>query len=208
MKSKRKGKRYPLLVYRRFWDRLWAYTLVLSLLMGAWWFWSGRGLFPSLQPPYDVIVFAGAMACFFFTVISLFLRNMAYVRVYEDHFRVVTPFLRLKISYKRIKTTHPSQFTKFFPPEKMSWAQRHFLEPFFAKTAVGVELNGFPLSPGLLHLFLGPQMFLPYGTGLVFVIDQWMELTTEMDSLRSRVQQQRGGQERTGYGILRNINKK
>ena len=71
-----------------------------------------------------------------------------------------------------------------WPAEKASWAQRNFLEPFYGKTVLVVELKGFPLSPGLLKLFLPDSMFARTTTGLVLMVPDWMQLSTDIDTFR------------------------
>ena len=70
-----------------------------------------------------------------------------------------------------------------FPPSEATWTERALLEPFYSKTAVVVELFNYPISPAILRLFLPPQMFHPQKIGLVFVVADWMALSTEIDSL-------------------------
>jgi hypothetical protein len=48
---------------------------------------------------------------------------------------------------------------------------------------VVLELSSYPLSPGLLRLFLAPQMFSRQLTGLVLIIPDWMTFSAELDSL-------------------------
>jgi extradiol dioxygenase family protein len=69
-----------------------------------------------------------------------------------------------------------------FPPREQSWSQRRFLQSFYGETAVAVELHGYPLSRILLRLFLSPLIYLPQSTGFVFIVDDWMKLSTELDA--------------------------
>jgi hypothetical protein len=107
---------------------------------------------------------------------------MGYVQAREDHIRLVTPFVNLKISYQRVRSFHTANFVQLFPPKEASWAQRRFLEPFYGRTALALELSKLPLSKGFLRLFFGPQMFLPTTTGFVLLVEDWLELSTEIDS--------------------------
>jgi hypothetical protein len=111
-------------------------------------------------------------------------RYMSYVRAHADHLRVVTPFLRLKISYHRIRSVRFAEFHKLFPPQDFSWAEERFLAPYIRETVIVVDLDDYPLPYSFLRLFLPTQMFSPQGTGLVFIVSDWMELSTEVDSYR------------------------
>lgn len=189
MKTKRTGKRYSLLIYKRAMDRLWPPILGLATLLITLWIWSFNTNIHLLDYA-DSLWLAGAgfvTLCFF---VWFFLsRNMAYVQPHRDHLRIVTPFLQLRISYRRLRRVHPSDFHALFPPQKSSWAQRRFLDPFYGQTAVVIELNGYPMPRNFLRLFLAPQMFHQHTTGLVLLVSDWMAFSTELESLRGAWQQ-------------------
>jgi hypothetical protein len=95
---------------------------------------------------------------------------------------VSTPFLRFRISFRRMRSVYPVLVQQLFPKEEAKWTERNFLEPFYGKTALVMELKGFPLNPVLLRLFLPAQMFSPRTTGFVIIVPDWMKLSTELDS--------------------------
>jgi hypothetical protein len=179
------GKRYPLLFYRRAMDRLWVATLFLGIILGGVWLWFWMSDTPLITPGNETWLLAGSVAALGFTAFAFIARRAAYVQPQRDHLRLVTPFLRMNISYRRIRSVHPASFQQLFPPGKASWAQRSFLEPFYGRTAVVVDLTSYPMSPGLLRFFLAPQMFSPQSTGFVFLVPDWMEFSTELDTFRS-----------------------
>jgi hypothetical protein len=181
MRSRKFGKRHRLLIYQRVMDRLWAATLVLGLVVVAAWWWAGD-IFPSLSQLDETILFAGGTVLITLAFLFFVMRSMAYVQTSTDHLRVVTPFIRLKISYRRIRTAHPAEFHQLFPPSKAKWDERRLLEPFYGKTVLLVELSAFPISPSILRLFLPRVMFSPQSKGFVFVVKDWMTLSTELES--------------------------
>jgi len=181
MKSKKIGKRHRLLIYQRVMDRLWGATLVLGLMVVVIWWWSGK-FFPSLPQPFDTLLIVGGVVLVLLAFLMFLMRSMAYVQVCTDHLRVATPFIRLKISYRRVRTTHPLEFHQLFPPSKAGWADRRLLEPFYGKTVLVVGLSEFPLSQSVLRLFLPRVMFSTQAKGLVLVVKDWMALSTELES--------------------------
>lgn len=181
MKSRRFGKRHRLLIYQRTMDRIWAATLVLGLLMAAAWWWSGD-FFPLFDQPFDTILIIGGVALTALAILIFLMRSMGYVQVGPDHLRIMTPFLRLKISFRRIRTTHPAEFAQLFPPSKSGWGERRLLEPFYGKTVLVLELSDYPISPAFLRLFLPRVMFSPQAKGFVLVVRDWMALSTELES--------------------------
>ena len=165
-------------------DRLWKATLVLGLLLAGLWWQALIDVFIPIDPPYDYWVFVAALLVLGFTLFALLARNMSYVQAFPDHLRIVTPFLRLKVSYRRVLSVRAAEFYKLFPPQKANWATRRILAPYYRETVIIAELKAYPLPHGLLRLFFSPQMFYPQTRGFVFTVSDWMALSTEVDSFR------------------------
>jgi hypothetical protein len=203
MKSRKPkaGKRHPLLLYRRTMDRTLSAAVLLGVLVAVAWGWIYFGE-PQRMPDATPWLIAGGLVALVFAVFTYLARWMAYVQARPDHLRVVTPFLNLKVSYRRIRSVHPSDFQQLFPPNQTSWSQRNFLEPFFGMTAVVVELTSYPLNRGLLRLFLPRQMFSKGIPGLVFLVPDWMALSTELDSLQGTWLQFQKPHRKAGRGLL------
>ena len=168
-------------------DRLLQITLPFGLIMLTWWEISGRllpvvGYIPKIPSPYDEILFIGGFITLAFAVFAFFARNLAYVQAKTDHIRLTTPFLALKISYRRIHSVHPANFVQLFPPSEVKWHQRGSLTPFYGSTALVLELSGYPSSLRTLRLFLGSFMLLPKSVGFVLLVPDWMALSTEIES--------------------------
>jgi hypothetical protein len=180
---RKKGRRFTLLIYKRVMDRLWAATLVLGLLLAGVWWQAIGGWFIPLSIATETWVYMAALVVLVFSIFALLARRMGFVQAYADHLRLVTPFLRLKVSYRRVRSVHLAEFSKLYPPSQAGWAEHRLLMPFYGQTAVLVELYEYPLSPGVLRFFLPRQMFHPQMTGLVLMVDDWMALSTEIDSL-------------------------
>lgn len=166
-------------------DRLWAPTLILGALLGVIWLWFWFSETPILDPGSEIWLLAGSAVALGFAIFAFIARQTAYVQPHKDHLRLVTPFLRLNISYRRIRSAHPAAFQQLFPPGKASWSQRSLLDPFYGRTAVVVDLTSYPMSPILLRFFLSPQMFSPQSPGFVLLVPDWMDFSTELDSFRS-----------------------
>ena len=189
MENRKPGKRHQLLIYRRWMDRIWEPTLFLGFLLGAAWVWvqySGESIF---QTRADVWLLIGAITSILIGLFALLARNMAYVQAFPTHLRLATPFLRLNISYRRVRSAHPANFQQLFPPAEAGWGERRFLEPFYAKTVVVLELSSFPLNPFLLRLFLPRQVFSRRKRALTCVVQDWMGFSTELDSFIGAWQQ-------------------
>ncbi len=182
---KRSGKRHPLLMYRRTLDRLWP-SLFLSgailLLLGIYVRFAQT---PLEKEESAWLMISGALLL----ILSLFfilLRYAAYVQPRADHLRFVTPFLQMRISYRRIRSSHAAEIGALFPPQRISGSLRSFLEPFYGNTAVVLEMNGYPIPKPILRLFLSKAMFHPQQEALVLLVPDWIAFSAELDSLRSQ----------------------
>ncbi|HMB21844.1 MAG: hypothetical protein ACM33V_15365 [Chloroflexota bacterium] len=192
----RAGHRYLLLVYRHIVGRWWFALVFLGLVMLGWAYGEYRQpsellLWPFfvgdfLVWPWYLLAGVGVLAIligFFFWSIRYF----AYVQPCPNYLKFVTPFMRINISYKRIKRATPSEMRYLFSIKSMSgWVQDMF-SPLATKTALVLELTGYPVSPAILHLFLHRFFFKDKTPHLVILVDDWMRFSSELESMRSGV---------------------
>lgn len=183
----RAGHRYPLIVYRHMVNRWWPAMIAIGLGMFA------LAYSEYIQPISQFIswrwqLFAaiGGLAIFigiFFWIIRFF----AYVQPYPTYLKLVTPFLRINISYKRIKKTTSTEMRYLFSLKSMSgWVQDIF-SPLANNTAVVIELSGYPISPNLLRLFLSRFFFKDKTPHFVILVKDWMRFSSELESMRSGI---------------------
>ena len=189
------GKKYRLLLYEYILDRWWPKTLLLAIaiflnvgvLWGAEWYYANpaENPFPILSEPGGAVMLAMGGISLLFTFFLLITRKMAYVRLFDDHIRMVTPFLRMNISYKRVQRSITAQMYSLFPPKSLSSWQRDLIGPISGSTVIVVHLSAYPLPRAVLRLFLSPFFFYDKSTHFVLLISDWMGLSTELDSRRS-----------------------
>lgn len=180
----RGGRKYPLLVYRHLLNRWWTPMFAIGLVMfwlayqdyadpflrlvGRWRFLAGIG----------VLAIAGG-------IFFLLLRQAAYVQPKRGYIKVVTPFLRFNISYKRLMKTTTVEMHQLFPARSMSGWVREIFEPLASQTALVLELKSDPLPRWVLRLFLSRFFFKDKTPHLVLLVRDWMGLSTEIDSFRT-----------------------
>jgi hypothetical protein len=191
MKSSSSGSRHTLLLYRRSMDRIWKLTLFLGILLVAVGYWTLIRPTIIFGLESDLWLFAAAMIAFALCIFAFIARYFAYVQPNPGYLKFVTPFLRFKISFQRVRSIRPTLVQQVFPPEASSWAERSYLEPFYGKTLLVMELKSYPLNPTLMKLFIPAQLFSPKSTGMVLLVPDWMKLSTELDSLIGSWQQER-----------------
>lgn len=185
------GKRYPLLIYNQVLGR-WSPTLfALGLAILAWggaaFYFGGMAENPlpllRREDGVTMLIVGGVViaAVFFLS----FMGKMAYVQLFPAYFRLVTPFLRLNVSYKRINRTTTTQVSEIFPPQNVSGVQRDIIAPISSKTAIIIFLNAYPMPRNVLKLFLSPFFFYDKTTHFVIVIEDWMRFSQELESRRT-----------------------
>lgn len=180
----RVGRRYPLVLYAHMLNRWWPATLTLSLaLFGLAWAVSHTYPGPANDWQWLTLVSVGS----FVLLVSVFfivIRKAAYIQPHGDHLRLVTPFLRLNISYKRLRRATSATMSSLFPPKSISGWKQEILAPLGSRTAIVIELTGYPISQSVLRYFLSPFFFKDRTPHFVFLVDDWMRFSTELESLR------------------------
>ena len=178
------GRRYHLVIYSHMVNRWWPATLTLSLaLFGLAWGISRLPDGESHSNLVTIITGLGGVALIF-SVFLLVIRNAAYVQAYPTYLRLVTPFLRLNISYKRFLSTTTSEMRALFPPSSVSNWRRDIIAPLASMTAIVINLKGYPISPVMLRWFLSPFFFKDKTPHFVILVKDWLPFSAELDSMR------------------------
>lgn len=175
-------RRHPLVIYTHMIDRWWPaiFALGAALLSVAWAIYS-RGL-----EQWRWLGMAGIGGLnIFIGFLLLIVRKSAYVRAFNDHLRLVTPFFRLNISYGRIRRTSSTNLDALFPPNSISKWQAKIIQPIANMTVIVIELNAFPMLQSSLRLFLSPLFFKDKTPHFVILVDDWMAFSSELESMRT-----------------------
>jgi hypothetical protein len=187
----RNGYRHRLVLYTFMIDRWWKLTLgigIALILLAA-----GLGGLPSVLPGYrflwvdDMVLWvaggAGA-AAILLTFFLIAIRKSAYVQPFPTHLRLVTPFLRMNISYRRIRQASTSEIQRLFPVERSKGVRRRLLRKFATQTAIVLVMQGWPLPRWALGMFLSPFFFPDKSSRLALLVPDWMAFSTDMESFR------------------------
>ena len=204
----RAGHKYPLIVYRRMLNRWWPPMIAIGLGMFA------LAYSEYIEPlgrflPWRWQLFAGIgglaiMVGIFFWVIPFF----AYVQPFPNYLKLVTPFMRINISYKRIRKTTATEMRYLFAYKSMSGWVREIFSPLGNKTALVIDLSGYPISPVLLRLFLHRFFFKDKTPHFVILVQDWMRFSSELESMRSGIDPNPPGQKRSKNSILSRLPQK
>ena len=123
MSAKRKkieyGSRHPLLVYKRAMGRLWKLTFMLGAVLAFAWGWSLWESKTISILSLDTLLLAGAALAFFLTLLFFIARTRAYVQPTSKYLKLVTPFLSVNISYKRMRSARSVLVQQLFPRDEV-----------------------------------------------------------------------------------------
>jgi len=183
----RRGQKYPLIVYRHMLNRWWPAMVAIGLAMFALAY--NEYIDPMREfLPWRWTVFAGIGAlAILIGILFLALRHLAYVQPFPDYLKLVTPFLHINISYKRFRKTTAAEMRYLFSPKSLSGWVRDIFAPLASKTALVIELSGYPISPIVLRLFLSRFFFKDNTPHFVILVNDWMRFSSELDSMRSGI---------------------
>lgn len=181
MAAKKGGRRYPLVIFTTMMSRWWTAVFALGLAMlGLAWVLRSWGF---EQWRWMVFAALGVFSVIAGLVIWL-IRKSAYVQPFNDHLRLVTPFLRMNISYKRFRRASPASMGSLFPPKEIPRSLVDIVEPLARMTAIIIEVNALPIPRSTLRFFLSPLFFKDKSPHIVILVEDWMRFSAEMDSMR------------------------
>jgi len=178
------GRRYPLVIYKHMLNRWWPATLTLSLALAGL-AWEVSRTEDGQKHPYLVTATLGlAGLAFVLTLFFLIIRSIAYVQPRDTYLKIVTPFLRLNISYRRFRGTTTSEMHVLFPPKSISSWRREIIAPLSSMTAIVINLSAYPIPAIVLRWFLSPFFFKDKTPHLVILVKDWLFFSSELDSMR------------------------
>lgn len=181
MAKARAGRRYSLVIYTVMINRWWPAIFSLGLaLLGLAWVLRWRGF---EQWRWSTLAVIGG-SLLLIGLFMLIIRKSAYIQPFGDHLRLVTPFLRMNISYKRVLKTSSANMGALFPPSSVSGWRGGIIRPIAKMTANVLDFNAYPISRTVLSFFLSPLFFKDKTPHLVILVDDWMRFSSELESMR------------------------
>lgn len=198
----RAGHKYPLIVYRHMLNRWWPAMFALGLGMFALAY--SEYIDPVAQFlswRWQLLAGVGVLAILV-GVFFLVIKQIAYVQPLPGHLKLVTPFMRINISYKRFKKTTTTEMRYLFPYKSLSGWMQDIFSPLATRTAMLIDLNGYPISPFVLRLFLSRFFFKDKTPHLVILVEDWLRFSSELESVRTATDSQPVAQKRQKNSIL------
>ena len=204
----RGGTKFPLVVYQHLLNRWWTPMIAMGLgMFGIAYGQYMEPLGPFLPMRWIPLVVIGVLAIIV-GIFFLIIRQIAYVQAFPGYLKLVTPFLRLNISYKRIHKTTTVEMRQLFPPKSMSGWMRDIFSPLASQTALVIELKSYPISPVILRMFLSRFFFKDKTPHFVILVKDWMRFSAELESMRSGIDPNPPAQKRSKKSILSRLPQK
>jgi hypothetical protein len=130
------------------------------------------------------------------------IRHIAYIQPLPGHLKLVTPFMRINISYRRFKKNTTTEMRYLFPRKNLSWWMQDIISPLTNKTAMVIDLNGYPVPALMLRLFLSRFFFKDKTSHLVILVEDWMRFSAELESMRMGSEPEPAAKKRGKNSIL------
>jgi hypothetical protein len=180
--------------------RLLIYELISKRVRGKL-FWLGAVLF--LLGLYDLYVAPFLGQYWFIWWLALFvvgllwfyyavLLRRAKLVVKPAHLLLQGPLVAVPISYGRVQSVIATQFTPHINLQTLRPAQRALVKELAGRPCGFVALNGYPKRLHKGHLWFPRLLFSDKQTGLLIVVQDWMQLSRDVDAAHQQWREQRG----------------
>ena len=112
--------------------------------------------------PFRALALIPALVSLVILAYAYLARRLAWVQCRPNHLHIQMPFCPLVVSYGRIKGVRPQAFAQVFDPAGERAARRRWL-----------------------RLWFSPYLLAPDVTGFVFLVEDWMALSRQLDEFRT-----------------------
>jgi hypothetical protein len=178
-------KRYPLILYHEWIRPLSLPILAIAVVLAAVWAFLLSGLLPehmgdaaAAQSP---LLGLAALIAFLLWLFVLRLPHAAYVQCRPEYLLLQLGFLRLIVSYSRVRTTRSVLHRQVHPPQGQPRSLRKLAARMAGRQCVAVELTSYPMAFFLLRALSHPFLFLGDQPGFLFAVEDWMGLGREVE---------------------------
>jgi hypothetical protein len=185
------NKRYPLLLYREWLRPLSAPTLAIAVVLILFWVTAQAGLLPEHSgmsaPAQSPLLGMAAGIAFLSWLVVARLPHTAYVQCLPEYLLLHFAFLRLVVSYSRVRTTRSVLHGQVHPPASQPRSRRALAARLAGKQCVAIELMSYPKAFFLLRAQTHPFLFLGEQPGFLFAVEDWMGLDREVQAMNAEL---------------------
>ncbi len=188
------GKPYALLVYRKGRYPAWAMPgfLLAVAAFAVWWIWPPEVEAWSRWLWWDILGLDSSMPWLIAGIAGLLLMLLALVgprsatvQARQEALRIGTLLGHIDIPYRHINVVRSVSFGYVYPPDQVAKVDRGWIKKFANETAVGVDMLSLPRgSLRKIGALLGPYVFSRKDKLFVFLVNDYMTLSREIDRYR------------------------
>jgi hypothetical protein len=184
-----KPKRFPLLLYREWMRPMAVPAFCIMVLLIVLWVIALLGMLPEQwggsRPAQDILLGVAAIATFLLWVIVVVQPRLSYVECRADYLVLRIGFLRLIVSYSRVRTTRSVLHGQIHSPQAQPRSRRALARRMAPRQSVAIELTSYPMAFFLLRAMTHPFLFLGGQPGFLFAVEDWMGLDQSIEEARA-----------------------
>jgi hypothetical protein len=183
------NKRYLLLLYKEWMRSFSIPTLSIAIILIVLWAGALTGLLPEhmgvARSAQTLLLGIAALVALGLWLIVALLPRVAFVQCRPDYLMIRLGFLRLIVSYARVRTSRTVQHGQIHNPASQPRSRRALATRMALKQCVMLELTSYPMAFFLLRAMTHPFLFLGEEPGFLFAVDDWMGLGREVEEMHS-----------------------
>jgi hypothetical protein len=182
-------KRYPLLLYREWMRSFTLPAFCIAILLTGLWAVAHFGLLPahmgiSRSAQGLLLGIASLVAIGLWLIVSL-LPRAAFVQCLPDYLLLRLGFLRLIVSYSRLRTSRSVQHGQIHNSATQPQSRRALAVRMAFQQCIASDLTSYPMAFFLLRALTHPFLFLGKEPGFLFAVDDWMGLGRDLEEKHS-----------------------
>jgi hypothetical protein len=184
-------KRYPLLLYREWMRPLSLPILSIAVILILVWVTALTGMLPQHvglgRSTENILLGSAAGIVVLLWLVVLLMPRISYVQCHPEYLLLKVGFLRLIISYTRLRTSRSVQHGQIHSPKTQPRARRKLAARMAKMQCVAVELTSYPTAFFLLRALTHPFLFLGEQPGFLFAVEDWMGLDREVEEAHAEL---------------------
>ncbi len=182
-------KRYPLLLYREWMRPFIVPTFFVAAILIALWAVVGTGWLPAnvgiSRSAQDLLLLIAALVAVGLWLIVALLPRASFVQCLPDYILLRVGFLRLIVSYSRVRTSRSVLHNQIYSPSSQPRSRRALAKRMALKQCVAIELTSYPMAFYLLRALTHPFLFLGEEPGFLLAVEDWMGLGRDLEEKHS-----------------------
>jgi hypothetical protein len=182
-------KRYPLLLYREWMRPFTLPTFCIAILLIGLWTATRAGWLPAhmgvSRSAEDLLLGIASLVSLGLWLIVSLLPRAAFVQCLPDYLLLRVGFLRLIVSYSRLRSSRSVQHGQIHPAAAQPRSRRALAARMASKQCVASDLTSYPMAFFLLRAMTHSFLFLGKEPGFLFAVEDWMGLGRDLEEKHS-----------------------